>query len=60
MLVRSEKIKTGAIYAVYLEQNWIFSGGWDKTVNIQVPFIFVCCYFHVSFTFGFCFPLVVL
>ncbi|KAJ4798748.1 Myosin heavy chain kinase A [Rhynchospora pubera] len=35
MLVRSEKVKAGAIYALYLEQNLIFTGGWDKAVNIQ-------------------------
>ncbi|KAJ3678078.1 hypothetical protein LUZ60_001881 [Juncus effusus] len=35
MLVRSDKVKTGAIYALHLYDNWIFTGGRDKTVNIQ-------------------------
>jgi hypothetical protein len=51
MLVKSEKVKTGAIYAIYLEQNWIFTGGWDKVINIQVPFIFVVLLFYTPHMF---------
>jgi hypothetical protein len=56
MLVKSEKAKTGAIYALYLEQNWIFTGGWDKAITYRYHSYLGCC----CFTLHICFPLFVL
>ena len=36
VLVKSEKLQNGAIYAVKLSGKWLYSGGWDKVINIQV------------------------
>ncbi|RLN31134.1 uncharacterized protein C2845_PM05G37550 [Panicum miliaceum] len=35
VLVKSEKLQNGAIYAVKLSGKWFYSGGWDKVINIQ-------------------------
>lgn len=35
VLVKSEKLQNGAIYAVKLSGKWLYSGGWDKVINIQ-------------------------
>lgn len=36
VLVKSEKLQNGAVYAVKLSGKWLYSGGWDKIINIQV------------------------
>jgi len=36
MLVKSEKLQNGAVYAVKLSGKWLYTGGWDKVINIQV------------------------
>ena len=36
VLVKSAKLQNGAIYAVKLSGKWLYSGGWDKVINIQV------------------------
>lgn len=36
VLVKSEKLQNGAIYAAKLNDKWLYAGGWDKVVNIQV------------------------
>ncbi|KAL6848595.1 hypothetical protein ACP4OV_021621 [Aristida adscensionis] len=35
VLVKSEKLQNGAISAVKLHGKWLYSGGWDKVINIQ-------------------------
>ncbi|KAF0922655.1 hypothetical protein E2562_001053 [Oryza meyeriana var. granulata] len=35
VLVKSEKLQNGAIYAAKLNRKWLYTGGWDKVVNIQ-------------------------
>ncbi|WVZ98693.1 hypothetical protein U9M48_044094 [Paspalum notatum var. saurae] len=35
VLVKSEKLQNGAIYAVKLSGKWLYTGGWDKVINIQ-------------------------
>ncbi|CAL4900854.1 unnamed protein product [Urochloa decumbens] len=35
VLVKSEKLQTGAIYAVKLSGKWFYTAGWDKVINIQ-------------------------
>ncbi|KAF2930851.1 uncharacterized protein [Oryza sativa Japonica Group] len=35
VLVKSEKLQNGAIYAAKLNDKWLYAGGWDKVVNIQ-------------------------
>ncbi|PAN19452.1 hypothetical protein PAHAL_3G274600 [Panicum hallii] len=35
VLVKSEKLQNGAIYAVKLSGKWFYSGGWDKIIKIQ-------------------------
>ncbi|KAF8719719.1 hypothetical protein HU200_024470 [Digitaria exilis] len=35
VLVKSEKLQNGAVYAVKLSGKWLYSGGWDKIINIQ-------------------------
>ncbi|GAV71933.1 zf-C3HC4 domain-containing protein/WD40 domain-containing protein/SecA_PP_bind domain-containing protein/SecA_SW domain-containing protein/SecA_DEAD domain-containing protein, partial [Cephalotus follicularis] len=34
MLVKCTKIHTGCIFAVDMDGKWLFTGGWDKTVNV--------------------------
>lgn len=36
MLVKSEQIQGGAIFALHIDRGLIFAGGWDKTIHIQV------------------------
>ncbi|XP_057503100.1 uncharacterized protein LOC130786751 [Actinidia eriantha] len=35
MLLKSKESHKGAIFAVGMEGKWIFTGGWDKVVNVQ-------------------------
>jgi WD40 repeat protein len=35
VLVKSEKLQNGAIYAVKLSGKWLYSGGWDKAIDIR-------------------------
>lgn len=35
VLVKSEKLQNGAVYAVKLSGKWLYTGGWDKVINIQ-------------------------
>ncbi|XP_064993393.1 uncharacterized protein LOC135629639 isoform X3 [Musa acuminata AAA Group] len=35
VLVKSEQIQDGAIFALYIDRGSIFAGGWDKTIHIQ-------------------------
>ncbi|KAK9757272.1 hypothetical protein RND81_01G153000 [Saponaria officinalis] len=35
VLKSSKRIHNGAAHAVAMEENWLFSGGWDKTVKVQ-------------------------
>lgn len=36
MLVKSEKLQNGAVCAIKLSGKWLYTGGWDKVINIQV------------------------
>ncbi|KAL6619215.1 hypothetical protein ACP70R_034354 [Stipagrostis hirtigluma subsp. patula] len=35
ILVKSEKLRDGAISAVKLSGKWLYTGGWDKVINIK-------------------------
>ncbi|WOK94579.1 transducin beta-like protein 3 [Canna indica] len=35
VLLRSEKIQSGAIFALHTDKGSIFSGGWDKIIHVQ-------------------------
>ncbi|OAY76403.1 Myosin heavy chain kinase A, partial [Ananas comosus] len=35
VLLRAEKIHNGSIYALQMDNNCFFTGGWDKLINIQ-------------------------
>ncbi|KAM6601624.1 hypothetical protein CsatA_021233 [Cannabis sativa] len=35
VLMKSMQLHEGAIFATGMEGKWLFSGGWDKTINIQ-------------------------
>ncbi|KMS95756.1 hypothetical protein BVRB_005290 isoform A [Beta vulgaris subsp. vulgaris] len=35
VLKKSMKFHTGAIFALAMEEKWLFLGGWDKTVKVQ-------------------------
>ncbi|CAN6327456.1 unnamed protein product [Urochloa humidicola] len=35
VLIKSEKLQNGAIYAVKLSGKWFYTAGWDKVINIQ-------------------------
>lgn len=35
MFMRSMQVHKGAIFATFMEGEWLFTGGWDKIVNIQ-------------------------
>ncbi|KAF3447034.1 hypothetical protein FNV43_RR12214 [Rhamnella rubrinervis] len=35
MFTKSMQMHKGAVFAIAKEGKWLFSGGWDKTVNIQ-------------------------
>lgn len=34
--MKSMQLHKGAIFATGMEGKWLFTGGWDKTVNVQV------------------------
>lgn len=36
MFMKSIKMHNRAVFASGMEGKWLFTGGWDKTVNIQV------------------------
>lgn len=36
VFMKSIKMHNGAVFASGVEGKWLFTGGWDKTVNIQV------------------------
>lgn len=36
MFMKSMQMHKGAVFAIAKEGKWLFTGGWDKTVNIQV------------------------
>lgn len=36
MLVNSVQLHKGTVFAVSVEDKWVMSGGWDKTITIQV------------------------
>lgn len=36
MFMKSIKMHNGAVFASGMEGKWLFTGGWDKTVNVQV------------------------
>jgi hypothetical protein len=44
VLVKSEKLQNGAIYAVKLSGKWFYSGGWDKIIKIQVCLLALLIY----------------
>jgi hypothetical protein len=46
MLVKSEKLQNGAVYAVKLSDKWLYTGGWDKVINIQVCLLCGYIIFH--------------
>ncbi|KAF5749061.1 hypothetical protein HS088_TW04G01022 [Tripterygium wilfordii] len=35
VFMKSTQIHNGAIFAVRMEGKWLFTGGWDKTINVQ-------------------------
>lgn len=35
VFMRSMQVHKGAIFATFMEGEWLFTGGWDKIVNIQ-------------------------
>lgn len=35
MLVQSRNLHNGAVFSVCKAGSWLFSGGWDKTINVQ-------------------------
>ncbi|CAN6355124.1 unnamed protein product [Urochloa humidicola] len=35
VLIKSEKLQNGAIYAIKLSGKWFYTAGWDKVINIQ-------------------------
>ncbi|KAJ4835484.1 hypothetical protein Tsubulata_029625 [Turnera subulata] len=35
VFMRSTQLHNGAIFAISMEGKWLFSGGWDKIVNVQ-------------------------
>lgn len=35
MLIKTKQSHKGAIFAVGMEGKWLFTGGWDKVVNVQ-------------------------
>ncbi|TVU19442.1 hypothetical protein EJB05_35592, partial [Eragrostis curvula] len=35
VLIKSDKLQNGAVYAVRLSGQWLYTGGWDKVINIQ-------------------------
>lgn len=35
VLVRSEKIQNGAIFALHMDKKWLFTGGWDRIIAIK-------------------------
>lgn len=39
MLIKCKQAHKGAIFAVGMEGKWLFTGGWDKVVNVQVNFV---------------------
>jgi hypothetical protein len=46
VLVKSEKLQNGAIYAVKLSGKWLYSGGWDKAIDIRVCLLVPLTYKH--------------
>lgn len=36
MFMKSMQMHDGTVFAVGKEGKWLFTGGWDKTVNVQV------------------------
>lgn len=40
--VRSAQVHGGAIFSAAVQGKWLFTGGWDKTINIQVFFFQKC------------------
>ena len=36
MFMKSIQAHDGAVFAVAMEGKWLFTGGWDKSVNVQV------------------------
>ena len=45
MLMKSMKLHQGAIFTTGMEGKWLFTGGWDKILKVQVHMqnmVFVC------------------
>lgn len=42
MFIKCKQAHKGAIFAVGMEGKWLFTGGWDKVVNVQVNFVVYC------------------
>ena len=42
MLLKSKESHKGAIFSVGMEGKWLFTGGWDKVVNVQVNIAVYC------------------
>lgn len=40
MFMKSIKMHNGAVFATGLYEKWLFTGGLDKTVNVQVKYGF--------------------
>lgn len=36
VFMKTTQPHNGAIFAISMEGKWLFTGGWDKTVNVQV------------------------
>lgn len=41
MFMKSIKMHNGAVFAIGLGGKWLFTGGLDKTVNVQVKYDFI-------------------
>ncbi|GAB2270396.1 hypothetical protein Dimus_005297, partial [Dionaea muscipula] len=35
VLQKSTVVHTGSIFALSMEEKWLFTGGWDKTIKVQ-------------------------
>ena len=36
MFLSSKTLHSGAIFAMSMQEKWLYTGGWDNNVNIQV------------------------
>jgi hypothetical protein len=46
--MNSKTLHSGAIFAMSMHGKWLYTGGWDKNVNIQVEMNVVKSAFYVN------------